>query len=103
MGEICFCKDRLDFNQAGVESLVVLPEVNIYVKAAAEVECGEQCGCEIVAWSAALPGGVGREAVDELLDGGIAKGLNGELQALDALLGSGDDSGGVNDAETGGR
>ena len=31
VGEICFCKDRLDFNQAGVESLVILPEMNIYV------------------------------------------------------------------------
>lgn len=36
---------------------------------------------------------------EELLDGGVAQGFDGELQTFDALLRGGDNRGSVNDAE----
>ena len=77
--------------------------MNIYVQASAKIECREERGGKEFAWGAALPIDDWRKAVKELLDGGVAEGLDGELQALDALLGSGNNRGGVNDAETCGR
>ena len=66
------------------------------------MECREERGGKEFAWCAALPIGDRRKSVKELLDGGIAQGLDGELQALDALFRCGDNSRGVNDAEAGG-
>ena len=66
------------------------------------MECWEERGGKEFAWCAALPICDWRKAVKELLDGGIAQGLDGELQALDALFRCGDDRCCVNDAEAGG-
>ena len=65
--------------------------MNIYVQASAKIECREERGGKEFAWGAALPIDDWRKAVKELLDGGIAQGLDGELQALDALFRCGDD------------
>ena len=50
--------------------------MDIYVQAAAKMECREECGGKEFAWCAALPIDDWRKAVKELLDGGIAQGLD---------------------------